>query len=162
MLVQQQENEQRPIYFTSKTLRGAEVRYQGIEKAALAIVFTSRRLRHYFQAHSIIIMTDQPLKQILQKPDVSGRLVKWAIELSQYNISYEPRGPVKAQILTDFVTELTSTTGQIDYPESRCTWTLSVDGASSTKGSGAGVIPEDPEGNVIEQALKFAFRTSNN
>jgi len=82
VLVQQQENEQRLIYFTSKTFRGAEVRYQGIEKYALAIVFSSQRLRHYFQAHSIIIMTDQLLKQILQKPDVSGRLVKWAIELS--------------------------------------------------------------------------------
>ena len=60
VLVQQQEGEQRPVYFISKTLRGAETRYQGIEKAALSIVFTSRRLRHYFQAHPIIIMTNEP------------------------------------------------------------------------------------------------------
>jgi len=52
-------------------------------------------------------MTDQPVKQILQKPDVSRRLVKWSIELSQYSITFEPRGPVKAEVLADFVAELT-------------------------------------------------------
>jgi len=81
-LVQEQSGEQRPICFVSNTLRGAEAKYQKIEKVALAIIFTTRRLCPYFQAHTVIIMTDQPVKQILQKPDVSGKLVKWSIELS--------------------------------------------------------------------------------
>ncbi|XP_027936375.1 uncharacterized protein LOC114191403 [Vigna unguiculata] len=159
-LMQDQEKEQRLIYFVSKTLRGAEARYQKIEKVALAVIFSTRRLRHYFQAHSVSVMTDQPIKQILQKPEVSGRLAKWAIELSEYDISFEPRGPIKAQVLSDFLAELTPSPAQHEAPEA--TWILSVDGASNSKGSGAGIILENPQGALIEQSLHFAFRASNN
>jgi len=71
-LMQDQKEDQKPIYFVSKTLRGAEVRYQKIEKVALAVIFSTRRLRHYFQAHLVSVMTDQPIKQILQKIEVLG------------------------------------------------------------------------------------------
>jgi len=159
-LMQDQEKEQRPIYFVSKTLRGVEARYQKIEKVALAVVFSTRRLRHYFQAHSVSVMTDQPIKQILQKPEVSGRLAKWAIELSEYDVSFEPRGPIKAQVLSDFLAELTPPPSQQE--EVKASWILSVDGATNSKGSGAGIILEDPQGALIEQSLHFAFRASNN
>jgi len=67
-----------------------------IEKAALAIVVSTRRLRYYFQNHHIKVMTDLPIRYILQKPDISGRLVKWAIGLSEYGLQYESRGPITA------------------------------------------------------------------
>jgi len=159
-LMQDQEGDQKPIYFVSKTLRGAEARYQKIEKVALAVLFSTRRLRHYFQAHSVSVMTDQPIKRILQKPEVSERLVKWAIELSEYDISFEPRDPIKAQVLSDFLAELTSSPMQKE--ELEASWILSVDGATNSKGSGAGIILEDPQGALIEQSLHFAFRASNN
>lgn len=73
---------------------------------------------------------------------MSGRLVKWAIELSEYDISFEPHGLIKAQVLSDFLAELTPlTTGEDEEVKG---WVLSVDGATNSKRSGAGVILEDP------------------
>jgi len=72
-------------------LQGLEVRYQAIEKAALAVVFAARRLHHYFQSFNVIVMTDLPIRKVLQKPDMAGRMVRWAIELSKFDVQYEPR-----------------------------------------------------------------------
>jgi len=66
---------QKPIYFVSKVLQGPKVRYQALEKAALAVVFLARRLRHYFQSFTVVVMTDLPIRKVLQKPDVAGRMV---------------------------------------------------------------------------------------
>ncbi|KAL0415445.1 UNVERIFIED_CONTAM: hypothetical protein Slati_3376400 [Sesamum latifolium] len=73
---------------------------------ALALVVTARRLRPYFLSHPIGVKTNIPLKQTLGKPDNSGRLVKRAVELSEYDISYMPRTTIKAQALADFVSEI--------------------------------------------------------
>jgi len=145
-----------------------ERRYPILEKAALAVVISARKLRPYFQSFSIQVRTDLPVKQILKRPDMTGRLVKWAIKLAEYDINYEPRGAIKAQALADFVAELTlpasstSETTPTDVNKSSPEWVLSVDGASNQKGSGAGVILEGPGGVLIEQSLKFSFKASNN
>ena len=73
MLVQDQDQVQSPIYFVSKVLQGPKVRYQALDKAALAVVF-SRRLRHYFQSFTVLVMTDLPIQKVLKKPDVPGRM----------------------------------------------------------------------------------------
>jgi len=73
VLLQEQVQVQRPIYFVSKVLQGSEVRYQALEKAALAVVFSARRLCHYFQSFIMIVMTNLPIRKVLQKPDV-GRI----------------------------------------------------------------------------------------
>ena len=80
------------MYFVSKVLKGAELRYQKIERLALAVIMTARKLRHYFQGHPITVRTNYPIKQILNKPDLVGRMVKWAIELSEFEsaLSLEP------------------------------------------------------------------------
>jgi len=144
----------------SKVLHGAEVRYPTIEKAALAIVVSARRLRHYFQNHKIKVMTDLPIRYILQKEDISGRLVKWAIELSEYGLQYESRGPIRAQFLADFLVELSDPIG--DRQTDVFSWILFVDGASNLKGSGVRVVLEGLEGVLIEQSLRFAFKACNN
>jgi len=149
------------VYFVSKVLHGAEVRYPTIEKAALAVVVSARHLRHYFQNHSVKVMTDLPIRYILQKPDILGRLVKWAIELSEYGIQYESRGLIKVQFLADFVVEL-SEPPVADQSVREITWILSVHGASNLRGSGADIVLEGPEGVLIEQSLRFAFKASNN
>ncbi|RDX62671.1 Retrovirus-related Pol polyprotein from transposon 17.6, partial [Mucuna pruriens] len=77
------------------------------EKAALALVVASRRLRPYFQGHDIVVRTDLLICQVLQKPDLARRMVAWSVQLSEFSISFEKRGPVKAQVLADFITELT-------------------------------------------------------
>ena len=87
-------------------------------------------------------------------------MVKWAVELSEFDIQYEPRGPIKGQVFADFVVELSS----IATPAEGlgCRWVLSVDGSSNQQGSGAGVILEGPNRVLIEQSLRFAFKASNN
>jgi len=92
VLVQEQDQIQKPIYFVSKVLQGSEVRYQALEKATLVFVFSARRLRHYFQSFKVWVMTDLPIQKVLKKPDIAGRMVKWVVELSEFDVKYEPRG----------------------------------------------------------------------
>ena len=87
----------------SKVLQGPEARYQSLEKAALAVVFSARRLRHYFQSFTVVVMTDLPIQKVLQKPDVAGRMVHWAVELSEFDIQYEPKGSIKGLVYADFL-----------------------------------------------------------
>jgi len=95
VLVQEQDQLQKPIYFVSKVLQGPEVRYQALKKATLAVVFSTRRLRHYFQSFTVVVMTDLPIRKVLQKLDVAGRMVRWAVEFSDFDVQYESRGPIK-------------------------------------------------------------------
>ena len=100
---------QQPVYYCIRALRGVEERYPKIKKLILALVTTSRKLRPYFQAHTVEVPIEYPMKQILHKPKTSGRLMKWAIELSEFDIRYKPRTAVKGQILADFIIEFTPT-----------------------------------------------------
>lgn len=75
-----------------------------------ALVVEVRKLRQYFQACHIIVLSDQPLKDILQRMSTSGRMVKWSIELSEFSIKFFPRKAIKAQVLTDFIVEFTLST----------------------------------------------------
>jgi len=105
-------------------------------------------------------MTDLPIRKVLQKPDVAGRMARSAVELSEFDIHYESRGPVKGHIYADFVVELSSAATHQEGSGFR--WVLFVDGSSNQQGSGAGVILEGPYGLLIEQTLRFAFKASNN
>ncbi|XP_058724210.1 uncharacterized protein LOC131595762 [Vicia villosa] len=159
-LIRETEDGQKPVYFTSKALQGPEVRYQQIEKIALALITAARRLRYYFLAHTIVVRTDQPIKQLLSRPDMAGRMLKWSLELSEFDIQYEGRKALKAQALADFVAEMTTISNSLTPTVNK--WTIYVDGASSHAGSGAGIILENDEGLVIEVSLVLSFATSNN
>ena len=74
-----------------------------MEKLAFALLTTSRKLRHYFQAHVINVMMDHPLKKVMNKLEAAGRLIQWAVELSEFDIKYQPRNAIKAQALADFI-----------------------------------------------------------
>ena len=78
-----------------------------MEKLILTLVTTARKLRPYFQAHTIEIPIEYPMKQVLYKAETSGRLMKWAIELSEFDIRYKTKTAIKGQVLADFVTEFT-------------------------------------------------------
>ena len=107
VLIREENDTQKPIYFTSRTLQGAELRYQQLERVALALISATRKLKPYFQSHPIVVRTDAPIRQIIHKPDLAGRMVAWAIELSEYGLTYEHRKAIKAQALADFVVEMT-------------------------------------------------------
>ncbi|GJW47870.1 reverse transcriptase domain-containing protein [Tanacetum coccineum] len=96
---------QTPIYFISCALQGPELNYTPMEKLVLALVFAAKRLRRYFQAHPIAFITDQPIKQIISRPDVARRLQKWSVMLGEHNITYRPGTSMKGKILADFLVE---------------------------------------------------------
>ena len=106
-LIREEDHVQKLVYYTRRALRGAEGQYSNIEKLAFALVIVSRKLRLYFQAHTIVVLTDHPFKKAMNKPDAVGRLVLWAIEMSEFDVDYRPRTAIKAQVLADFITKFT-------------------------------------------------------
>ena len=107
--------------------------------------------------------TDQPLRQVLQRPETSGRLLKWNIEISQFDINYLPRRAIHGQALADFLVEFTmpedpERNNPIPVPQ----WKLYKDGASNDRCSGAGIVLMTPESRSICYALKLNFSTTNN
>lgn len=135
-------------------------------------MISARKLRPYFNSHPVEVRTNSPLKQIILKPGSSGRMVKWAVELGEYDISYSLRTTIKAQALSDFLIEFTPSAREESRP--KCdddaihlsagagVWKLFVDGASGKTGSGAGLILTDPEGNSFTYAIRLLFPATNN
>ncbi|XP_073138302.1 uncharacterized protein [Henckelia pumila] len=155
VLIKEEKGDQRPVYYVSHALKGAEVRYTEIEKMALALVITARKLRPYFLSHPVTVLTNSLLGRIMTHPDASGRLVKWSVELGEYDIEYQPRKTIKVQALSDFLTEV-AVFGQEEV------WRVFVDGASGIGGSGVGIILISPAQEKIEIAVKLDFQASNN
>ncbi|GJV64439.1 reverse transcriptase domain-containing protein [Tanacetum coccineum] len=139
---------------------------------ALALRHASRRLRRYFEAHPITVITDQPIKQVLSKADTSSRLAPYAVELGVYNIMYEPRNAIKGQILADFINEIPvgsdvvaplQTQYEIDHQKHyKEEWILYTDSAASAKGSDAGLVLISPTGMEYTYALRLNFESTNN
>ena len=96
---------QRPVYYVSKLLHEVEVRYLPLEKAILAVVLGTRKLPHYFQAHTLVVLTQLPLKTILRSVDYTGRIAKWGTILGAFDIKYMSHTFVKGQVLADLAVE---------------------------------------------------------
>ncbi|GJU90799.1 reverse transcriptase domain-containing protein [Tanacetum coccineum] len=166
VLMTDREGRQIPVYFVSRTLRGPEVNYTPMEKLVLALLSASKRLKRYFQAHTVVVITNQPIKQLLSSSEISGRMLKWKFELEGYDIQYRPRTAIKGQILADFIVERP----EEESPDELMTepevlpepWTLFTDGSSCVDGSGAGLILTNPEGAEFTYAMRFRFEATNN
>ena len=105
MLIQIDNGVQRPVYYVSKSLHEAEVRYLPLEKAILAVVHATRKLPHYSQSHTIVVLTQLLLRSLLQNADFTGRITKWGTILEVFDIKCMPRTSIKGQVLTDLVAE---------------------------------------------------------
>ncbi|GJW81295.1 hypothetical protein Tco_0145270 [Tanacetum coccineum] len=130
----------------------------------------TRRLRRYFEAHLVKVITNQLIKQILSKTEASGKLAKYAMELGAYNITFEPRNLVNGQVLEDFISKTPDGEPSESYfwiPEVTLKendvrrWTLFTDGASNTKGSGAGLVLIDSSGIEHTISLLAELRIAN-
>ena len=139
-LIREEGKMQKPIYYTSRALRGAEGRYPMMEKLSFTLVIASRKLRHYFQAHFINVLTYYPLKKAMKKLEAVGQLIQWAIELSEFDVRYLPRSAIKAQVLADFIAEFTSSQGELDEVDKAQRWVVHVDGLSTLHTGGIGVV----------------------
>eukprot|EP00261_Vitis_vinifera_P018113 XP_010648055.1 PREDICTED: uncharacterized protein LOC104878864 [Vitis vinifera] len=155
-------NEQKPIYYVSRALADVETRYSKMELTTLALRNAAQKLRPYFQAHPVVLLTDQPLRNILHKPDLTGRMLQWAIELSEYGIEFQPRLSMKCQVMADFVLEYSRKPIQHKEPSEKEWWTLWVDGASRASRSGVGLLLQFPTGEHLKQSIRLGFPASNN
>ena len=126
-----------------------------MKKIAFALVVASRKLRPYFQAHSIIVMTDQPIRKTMNKIDAVGRLIQWAVELGQFDIKYRPRVAIKAQVLANFIIEFTYPYKEEELPME--TWTVQSDGSTTKKVGGARVVLISPEREILKYAVRLQF-----
>ena len=106
-----------------------------------------------------MVLTNLPLRRTIHKPDLFGRMARWAIELSEYGILYKRRLAKKGQVLADFLEEIPQP--KTFYTSSNW-WTLSVDGASWQAGADIGLQLKSPGGDKIEQAIRLGFNASNN
>ncbi|XP_016164694.1 uncharacterized protein LOC107607235 [Arachis ipaensis] len=163
VLVREEDKTQRPIYFISKVLKGAELEYTKLEKLAYALLTSSRRLTQYFQGHVIILRTDQAIRQVLQKPDLVGRMMAWAIELSQYDLQYEPRQTIKAQAMADFLVEVTWEAP--DVPNTR--WKLHAEyealigGLILAKEVGASRVEVNNDSQIVTSQINGSYQAKD-
>ena len=130
---------------------------------------------HYFQAHTVVVLTQLPLKTILRSADYTGRVAKWGTILEAFDIKYMPRTSIKGQVLADLVAEFTEppieelesaenmdeklvgTISQYGLPA----WEVYVDRASNQKSSGIGLVLISPEKVIVEKSLRLYFSATN-
>lgn len=104
-LIREEDIVQKLVYYINKSLVGAELNYLPLEKLVFALVIAFGKLRHYFDAHPIKILTSHLIRATLQKFDLAGRMEKWYVELNRFHIDYEPRTSIKGHVLAEFIAE---------------------------------------------------------
>ena len=159
----------------SKSLHEVEIRYSPLEKVILAMVHASRKLPHYFQAHTVVVLTQLPLKSILRTADYTRRIALWNTILRAFDIKYMPRTSIKGQVLADLVVEFAEllveilteqcslkgkSVGVVSTPKPSC-WKVYVDGTANQRGFGVGLVLISPKRATIE-SLRLGFLATNN
>uniref|UniRef100_A0A2N9G4P3 Uncharacterized protein n=1 Tax=Fagus sylvatica TaxID=28930 RepID=A0A2N9G4P3_FAGSY len=174
LLAQKNEVEkEKALYYLSRKLTGAELRYSPIEKMCLALFFSIHKLRHYMQAHTIhLVAKVDPVKYILSRPVISGRLAKWSVAFQEFEIVYVPQKAIKGQALANFLAdhpipadwELSDDFPDEDvlYTEILPPWMMFFDGAARREESGAGVVFVSPQKHMLPFAFRLNEPCSNN
>ena len=152
------------------------MRYLPLEKAILVVVLGTRKLPHYFQTHTVVILTQLPLKAILRSANYTGRVAKWGTILGAFDIKYMPHIFIKRQVLADLVAEFTEPPVEELKPAENMDvklvgtisqyglspWEVYVDRTSNHNGSGVGLVLISPEKVIVEKSLKLDFSSTNN
>ena len=119
-----------------------------MEKLVFALVTAARKLKPYFQAHTVNVLTNKPLRRAMSNPEAAGRPALWAIKLSEFDIQYCPRTAIKGQVVADFIAEFThdEDKGAKESPH----WSIYTDESSNRQAEGAGIVLISPEGDTVE------------
>ena len=103
-----EEGIQKPVYYVSYSMNGPQTEYQRLKKLVLPLFIISRRLKHYFQTFPITVLTEHPLRSVIENPEATGRILKWASKLRPFGLIFEPRIAIKEQVLADFIADFIS------------------------------------------------------
>jgi ribonuclease HI len=152
---------QRPVYYISEVLSETKACYPQVQKLLYAVVHARCKLRHYFEAHPVTVLSSFPLGEIMRNPDVASRITKWSVELMGETLAYAPRKAIKSQILADFVAEWTDTQLPPPQIQAEC-WTLYFDGSVMKTGAGVGLLFISPLGEHMRYTVRLHFLASNN
>src|SRR3954470_16684173 len=166
MVVEQPEKDkaqqiQRPVYYISEVLSASKQNYPHYQKMCYGVYMAAKKLKPYFQAHPITVVSSAPLADIIGSKEATGRVAKWAIEIAAHGIQYEPRTAIKSQALADFLVDWAET--QYDPPPLGLDcWRMHFDGSKMKSGLGAGVVLTSPRGDQMHYVLQIHFAASNN
>jgi ribonuclease HI len=152
---------QQSVYYISEVLSDTKTRYPQVQKQLYVVVLAWRKLRHYFEAHPVTVVSSFPLGEIIHNPDAAGRIAKWSAELMGETLAYAPRKAIKSHILADFVTEWTDTQLPPPQIQAEC-WTLYFDGSVTKARAGTGLLFVSPLGEHMRYAVRLHFLASNN
>ena len=130
-----------------------------MEKLAFALVTAARKLKPYFQAHMVVVLTDKPLRRATSNPDAVGRLALQAIELSEFDIQYRPWTAIKGQVVADFIAKFTH---DEDKEQKNLLSGAYIQTNHQQAGRGAGVILQSPEGDMVDCMVRLDYPTTNN
>jgi hypothetical protein len=149
-----------PVYFVSEVLTSSKCNMIELEKIAYTVIMASRKLRHYFETHEVLVTSDRGLGELLRNPEASARIAKWAAKLSGYNITFEPTTTIKSYVLADFIIDWT---GPLEPPQCRAEtlWTIHYDGAWCHAGTSVAAIITSPAGLKYRYVahLRFALES---
>jgi ribonuclease HI len=152
---------QRLVHYINEVLSETKARYPQIQKLLYVVVLARCKLRHYFETHSVTVVSSFPLGEIIRNPDATGRIANWSVELMGETLSYAPRKVIKSQFLADFVAERTDTQLPPLQIQAEC-WTLYFDGSVMKTGAGAGLLFISPLGEHMRYTVCLHFPASNN
>jgi hypothetical protein len=93
------------VYYISEVLHDANTRYLEVHMLLYAILITSKKLRHYFQAHKTLVVSSYPLRAMLHNPNATDNIAKWVVELVEFELDFIPCHAVTSQVLFDFVVD---------------------------------------------------------
>jgi hypothetical protein len=127
-----------------------------VQKLLYAILMTTWKLRQYFLAHSVWVVSNRPLARVLQSKEATRQIAQWVVEIGQYNIEFITQWVMKSQALVDFITEWTDS-GLRGIDELLDHWVMYFNGSYTLKGAGAGVMLTPPP---LPKVLEFP--TTNN
>ncbi|XP_075095392.1 uncharacterized protein LOC142173674 [Nicotiana tabacum] len=167
------EGKENAIYYLSRMMTPNELKYSPIEKLCLALVFSIQKLKHYFQAHVVqLVSRANPIKFVMSKPVLSDRLARWYLQFQQFKIVYVPQNAVKGQALADFLVdhpipddwELSDELPDEDAMviEIQPPWKMYFDGVAHREGAGAGIVFITSQGEVFPYSFTRTQWCSNN